>query len=83
MMELKVVSSVYPKWGGRFTELCSSLPEVFIMRIREQSEHMITNELQNTACQVEESRKKLCEDQTAFLEHFLLSQLSLIFTLVY
>lgn len=83
MMVLNVVSSVYPKWGGRFSELCSSLPEVFIMRIREQSEHMITNELQNTACQVEESGKKLREDQTAFLEHFLLSQLSLIFTLVY
>lgn len=58
MMELKVASSVYIKWGCISSELCSSLPEVFIMRIREQSEHMITNELQNTACQVEESRKE-------------------------
>lgn len=58
MMGLKVVSLVYPEWGGIFSELCSSLPEVFIMRIREQSEHTITNELQNTACQVEERRKK-------------------------
>lgn len=58
MMELKAVSSMYLKWGGSFSELCSSLPEVFVMRIREQSEHMITNELQNTACQVEESRKE-------------------------
>lgn len=58
MMELKAVSSVYLKWGGRSSKLCSFLPEAFIMRIREQSEHTITNELQNTACQVEESRKE-------------------------
>lgn len=58
MMELKEVSTVYLKWGGRSSELCVSLPEVFIMRIREQSEHTITNELQNTACQVEESRQE-------------------------
>lgn len=58
MMELKANSSVYLKWEGRFSALCSSLPEVFIRRIREQSEHMITNELQNTACQVEERRKE-------------------------
>jgi len=49
---------VYPKWGGRLWELCSSLPEVFILRTGEQSEHMIANELQNTACQVEERRKE-------------------------
>lgn len=57
MLGLKVLSSVYPKWEGRFFQLNSSLPEIFIMRIREQSEHMITNELQNTACQVEERKE--------------------------
>lgn len=57
-MGLQAASSVYPKWGGRLWELCSSLPEVFILRTGEQSEHMIANELQNTACQVEERRKE-------------------------
>jgi len=52
---LKVVSSGYQKWEGRFSELCSSLPEIFITRISKQSE---LQKLQNIACQVEESRKE-------------------------